>query len=210
MEDLGMHRVAAKFVPRILTADQKQQRVNVCIELRQLASDDETFLSRVITGDESWVYGYDPETKRQSSQWKGPMSPWPKKARQVKNNLKSMIITFFDIKGIVHKEFVPTGRTMNCGFYCEVLWRLREKVRRHRPQLWREQIWLLHYDNTPSHTSVLTHQFLAKNKIAVIPHPPYSHDLAPCDFFLFPKMKSKLKGRRFDTIEEIQAEWQSA
>jgi len=51
-EELGMHRVAAKFVPRILTAHQKQQRVNVCTELRQLASDDETFLSRVITGDE--------------------------------------------------------------------------------------------------------------------------------------------------------------
>jgi hypothetical protein len=56
-----MHCVAAKFVPRILTADQKQQRVEVCTELCHLASDDETFLSRVITGDESWVYGYDPE-----------------------------------------------------------------------------------------------------------------------------------------------------
>ena len=55
-EELGMHRVTAKFVPRILTADQKQQGVNFCTELRQLASDDETFLSRVITGDESWVY----------------------------------------------------------------------------------------------------------------------------------------------------------
>jgi len=66
-EELSMPRVAAKFVSRILIADQKQQRVNVCTELRQLASDDETFLSRVITGDESWVYGYDPETKQQSS-----------------------------------------------------------------------------------------------------------------------------------------------
>ena len=120
-EELGMHHVAAKFVPRILTADQKQQRVNVCTELRQLASDDETFLSRVITGDESWVYGYDPETKQQSSQWKSPTSSRPKKARQVKSNLKSMIITFFDVKGIVHKEFVPTGQTVNSGFYCEVL-----------------------------------------------------------------------------------------
>jgi hypothetical protein len=42
--------------------------------------------------------------------------------------------------------------------------------------------------------------------MAVIPHPPHSPDLAPCDFFLFPKMKLKLKGRRFDTIEEIQTE----
>jgi len=127
-EELGMHHVAAKFVPRILTADQKQQHVNVCTELRQLASDDETFLSRVITGDGSWVYGYDPETKRQSSQWKSPTSPRPNKARQVKSNLKSMIITFFDIKGIVRKEFVPTGRTVNSGFYYEVLRRLHEKV----------------------------------------------------------------------------------
>jgi hypothetical protein len=63
---------AAKFVPRILTADQKQQRVNVCTELLQLASDDETFLSRVITGDESWVYGYDPETKRHHPSGKTP------------------------------------------------------------------------------------------------------------------------------------------
>jgi hypothetical protein len=58
----------------------------------------------------------------------------------------------------------------------------------------------------PSHTSVLTQQFLAKDQMAVIPHPPYSPDSAPCDFFLFPKMKLKLKGCRFDTIEEIQAE----
>jgi len=74
MEELGMQRVAAKFVPRILMADQIQQRVSVCTELRQLASDDETFLSRVIT----------------SSQWKSPTSPRPKKARRVKSNLKSM------------------------------------------------------------------------------------------------------------------------
>jgi len=51
-----------------------------------------------------------------------------KRARQVKSNLKSMIITFFDIKGIVHKEFVPTGRTVSAGLYCEVLRRLCEKI----------------------------------------------------------------------------------
>jgi hypothetical protein len=109
----GMCRVAAKFVPRILTADQKQS-VDACTELCQLASDDETFLSRVITGDESWVYGNDPETKQQSSQWKSPQLPRPKKARQVKSNVKRMIIAFFDIKRIVH----------NSRFYCDVLWRL--------------------------------------------------------------------------------------
>jgi hypothetical protein len=67
---------------------------------------------------------------------------------------------------------------------------------------------MLHHDNAPSHTSVFTQQFLAKYKMVVIPHPPYSPDLVPCDFFLFTKIKLKLKGRQFDTIEEIQAESQ--
>jgi len=115
-----------------------------------------------------------------------------------------MIITFFDVKGTAHKEFVPTGQNVISGFYCDVLRRLHENVRRRRPKLWREQTWLLHHDKAPSLTSVFTHQFMAKNKMAVIPHPPYSPDLAPRDFFLFPKMKLKLKGRRFDTIEEIK------
>jgi hypothetical protein len=95
---------------------------------------------------------------------------------------------------------------VNSGFYCEVLRRLRENVRRRRPELWREQTWLLHHDKAPSHTSVFTQQFLAKNKMTVIPHPPHSPDLTPSDIFLFPKMKLKLKGRRFDTTDEIQAE----
>jgi hypothetical protein len=63
-----MHRVAAKLCPSILTADQKQQRVNFCTELRQLASCYETFLCRDISGDEIWVNGYDPEAKQQSFQ----------------------------------------------------------------------------------------------------------------------------------------------
>ncbi|PNF43638.1 hypothetical protein B7P43_G00695, partial [Cryptotermes secundus] len=55
----------------------------------------------------------------------------------------------------------------------------------------------------------LSNEILAKNKMAVVPHQPYSPDLAPCGFFLFAKMKVKLKGRRFDKVEEIQAETQT-
>jgi hypothetical protein len=65
---------------QFLTADQKQQTVSICEELHQIASDT-SFLSRVITGEESWIYGYDPETKEQSAQWKSPNSPILKRAR---------------------------------------------------------------------------------------------------------------------------------
>jgi hypothetical protein len=65
--ELGIHHITAKFVPRILTANHKQQRINVCDGLCQIVSDDVTFLSRVISGDKSWIYSYGPETKQQSS-----------------------------------------------------------------------------------------------------------------------------------------------
>jgi transposase len=68
---------------------------------------------------------------------------------------------------------------------------------------------LLHDDDTPSHRALATREFLAHNSIITCPHPPYSSDLAPCDFFLFPKMKLKLKGHRFDGLEEIQRESQN-
>jgi hypothetical protein len=77
-----MRRIAVKFVPRLLINDQKQRHVHVCLELHEKANKDPTFISRIITGDESCIYsyGYDPETKQQSSQWKSPQSPRAKKA----------------------------------------------------------------------------------------------------------------------------------
>jgi hypothetical protein len=98
-----------------------------------------------------------------------------------------MIFTFFDVKGIVHIEFVPTDKTVNSAFYCDVLRRLRENVRRRRSKLWQEQTWLLQNDKAPSHTYVLTQQFLVETNMSVIFHPIYSHDLALCEFFLFQK-----------------------
>jgi len=78
-EQLNMHRIAAKFVPRVLTHDQKYSRVTICQERKETVINDSTLLLNVITGDESIVYTYDPETKLQSSQWKSPGSPRPKK-----------------------------------------------------------------------------------------------------------------------------------
>jgi histone-lysine N-methyltransferase SETMAR len=113
-----MRCISARFVPRLLSDNQKAHRVSVCRELKQQARDDSNFVSNIITGDETRVYGYDPETKQQLSQWKLPNSPRPKKACQVHSNVKSMLITFFDNQGIVHKEIVPPGQTVNGKFYC--------------------------------------------------------------------------------------------
>jgi len=125
-----------------------------------------------------------------------------------KSKLKMMLICFFDQEGIAHQEFVPPAMTVNADFYRDVLRRLRENVRCKRPQKWRNQNLIIQHDNALAHRSFKVSQFLAKKNMTVIPHPPYPPDVAPCDFFLFPKLKLWMKGRTFDTIEEIQEESQ--
>jgi len=202
-EKLNMQRVATKFVSRVLTEDQKANRVNISQELLDRVSVDENVLKTIVTGDETWVYGYDVETKAQSSQWVGQGSLRPKKTRMSRPNMNVMLV-FFHWQGIIHHEFVPRGQTVNKEFYVAVLKRLREAVRWKRPQLWTNQSWVLHHDNAPAYSSFFVRNFLAKNETTLVPQPPYSLDLAPADVFLFPKMKSALKRRRFDTIDEIQ------
>jgi hypothetical protein len=104
------HCVTTTFVPRILTADQKQLCINICYELHQVASDDETFLSGVITGDKSWIYSYDRD--------KATILP----QEQMNSKVKSMLIICFDIKGIVDKEFILAGQTVHPTYYRDVLW----------------------------------------------------------------------------------------
>jgi hypothetical protein len=111
-----MHQVSAKFVPRVLTSDQKLQWFSIYEHLLQRANDDENLLKNVITGDKTWVYGYDVETKQQSSHWKSPASPCPKRAQQVCSQVKEMPLVFFDHWGIVHYEFTPEGQIIKAFF----------------------------------------------------------------------------------------------
>ncbi|UYV74394.1 ABL1 [Cordylochernes scorpioides] len=135
INDLGMRRVAAKFVPKLLNCDQKQHRMNIANEMLDSVRDNPNLLQRVITGDEAWVYGYDVDTKAQSSQWKLPHEPRPKKAHQVRSNVKVLLTVFFDCRGVVHDEFLPQGRTVNKEYYLQVMRNLREAIRQKRPDL---------------------------------------------------------------------------
>ncbi|XP_039314693.1 protein GVQW3-like [Solenopsis invicta] len=207
-DDLNMKKVCAKLVPKVLTDAQKNMRVLRCQELLEMCENDPNFLNSVITGDESWIFEYDPETKRQSSEWHTPSSPRPKKARMSKSRIKTMLIVFFDVRGIVHHEFVPTGTTVNAAFYLEVLKKLKKRVTRCRSDI--KNAWKLHHDNAPSHSAFVVNDFLAKTHTPLVSQPPYSPDLAPADFFLFPRLKQGLKGKHWGTITNIQAHVTSA
>jgi hypothetical protein len=115
-----------------------------------------------------------------------------------------MLIGFFCVKGIVHREFVPLNTMVNSWLHCDVLRRSRENVWQNRPEHWRNN-WLLHHDNAHAHTSLKTTEFVSNNNMVIVPHPPYS----PGDFCLFPKLKMKLKGWRYKTRSDIQKELQA-
>ena len=148
-EDLAMRRVLAKFVPKLLVEQQKQLCLEIAQDLLDCANSDSDFMKTIITGDETWVYGYDPETKFQSSQWKHHTSPRPKKARKVRSNVKLMLICFFDSRSIVLHEYAPARQTINKEYYLEVMRHLRDAVRRKRPEMWAARNWQLHHDNAP-------------------------------------------------------------
>ena len=150
--------------------------------------------------DENWIYCYDPDTKRQSSQWKHAGSPKPKKARQGKSTHKLLMVPFFDSTGMIYMHWVPTGQTDNKECYVEVLREFRKRFRRKRPALFKLGQWHFHQDNAPVHNSVLVIDYLTKMGIKTVPHRPYSPDLAPCDFWLFPK----LRGCRYETIKGMK------
>jgi len=98
---------------------------------------------------------------------------------------------------------VPPGQSVNQKFYLQVLERLRNTVVRICHEI--ANTWFLHHDNIPSHTSFVVREFLAQHNITTLPHPPYSPDLAPCNFLSFPKLKIHLKGHHFGTVENAQA-----
>jgi len=115
-----------------------------------------------------------------------------------------MLINFFVSQGVVHKEFVPEGKGVNAEFYKRGLDRLLKCVQRICPAAFCSRHFFL-YDNAPAHKAASVHQFLTQKSATILYHPPYRPDLSPPDYFLFPKLKMKLKeGLHFADFAKIQ------
>ena len=203
-EEQKMRKNCAKCVPKVIREDKKERRCHDSREMVELINSDPAVVDALVTCDESWIYCYDPETKRQSSQWKYAGSPKPKKARQSKSTHKLLMISVFDSSGIIYMHWVPTGQTVNKEYYVEVLRGLRKRFRRKRQAFFKSGLWHFHQDNATVHNSILVTDYLSKMGIKTVPQPLYSRDLASCDFWLFPQLKEKLRTGRYETIEEMK------
>ena len=208
-DHLKLSKLSARWVPRLLTSDQKSRRVVCSQENLQMAiSEGDTFWERLITTDETWLPFFTPETKEDSKQWLRKGSTPPVKAKSSPMQRKIMLTAFWDQQGIIHLDFLPDNETINSEYYCQVLEDVHHHLR-HRRRGKKSKGILLQQDNARPHTARRTIEKIEHLRWKLIPHPPYSPDLAPSDYALFPHMKQFLRGRRFSTREELETEARS-
>lgn len=202
-EILGVSKICARWVPRLLTDELKSVRVRASqAGLELLRHNPKDFWHRFITVDETWVHHYTPETKEDSKQWTKRGQSAPVKAKTVPSAGKVMATVFWDAKGILLIDYLGKGKTINAEYYTALLTGLDAVLRTKRPYLNKKKV-LFHQDNAPAHKAGITMAKLEELRYGLVEHPPYSPDLAPSDFFLFPQLKKNLSGQKFSSDAEV-------
>jgi len=136
-------------------------------------------------------------------EYRHPGSPSVKKFKLDPSAKKVTLTIFSDATGVLYMEFLTKGSTVNSDRYCATLRSLKQRIRRIRPE---RNTFLLHHDSARPHCSAETQDAMTSLKFTAVPHPPYSPDLAPPDFWLFPKLKETLKGQHFSSDAEVEAD----
>ncbi|UYV82452.1 hypothetical protein LAZ67_21002222 [Cordylochernes scorpioides] len=182
-EHLGLRKLSARWVPKLLTPEQKVIRRKLYSDnLALFEANPEEFVNIFVTMDETWAHHFTPESKQQSMQWRNSGSPPPKKARTVPSAGK--------------------GQTITGNYYANILKQLREAIKETRiGNLSRKIVY--HQDNAPSHRSMQAMAAIYDSGFELLPHAPYSPDLAPSDLHLFPHLKISLSGIHFRSVEEV-------
>lgn len=197
--ELGLVKVNLRWIPHTLTEENKKQRVELSCKILDLLEKGPSTWNSILTGDQTWIYWDNPQT----SKWIEKGSERPTCPKLTISAQKTMITVFFGYRGIVLIKMLPKDKRFNSQYMVDdILPSLEEKVIRYRPKSGLKGI-KLHIDNARSHNSKMTMQSISNYKIVRIPHPPYSPDIAPCDFWLFGKLKEYLKGKRFDSETEL-------
>ena len=204
-EELKMKKVCTRWVPCLLTEEQRQSRHDLCVmNLNMLEELGDNFWCRIITADETPLPHFMPETKRQCMQWVAPGESRPVHAKSAPSVGKFQLTVFWGCDGIIHMDYCPPKQTINAAYYSSLLQTVHSKLPRVRPgKIHKRPLFL--QDNARIHTAKVSMNKLRELKWQLLPHPAYSPDLAPSDFHLFGPLKDPLRGRRFDSESELKS-----
>lgn len=201
LREMGKIQKVGKWVPHALNERQMEQRKTTC-EILLTRYKRKSFLHRIITGDEKWIYLENPKRKKS---WVNPGSPSTSTARPNRFGKKTMLCTWWDQKGVVYYELLKPGETVNTQRYQQQLIELNHSLLIKRPEYERRQhkVIFLH-DNAPSHKAKAVCNTLETLKWEVLPHAAYSPDLAPSDYHLFASMGHALSEQHFSSYENVK------
>lgn len=188
------------WVPHQLTEANLTTRISICDLLRKRQEND-PFLKRMVTGDEKWVV-YDNVTRKRS--WGHSSEPPQTTSKAGLHPKKIMLSVWWDFKGVIYYELLPSGKTIDSTVYCSQLTKLNQAIRTKRPELANRKGVVFHHDNARPHTSLTTRNKLLRLGWDVLPHPPYSPDLAPSDYHLFRSLQNSMNGKTFKDEEAVK------
>ena len=192
-----------RWVPHFLTDEQLENRRAQSIELlRILQEQEKTDYRFLLTGDESWFFYYSPAT----GCWVHESEAAPEAERRSHYTEKTMIVIFWNLHGPAVVEAVPNGRSATGEYFRdEIMAKVCELEAFKEAKKKKKQFWI-HMDNAPIHRAETVKQYMDSAGLTRTPHPAYSPDLAPSDFYLFGTLKTRIKGVRFRSSDEIK-EW---
>ena len=200
-EDLGKRKLCARFVSHSLTLEQREDILEKTLSRWPMKT--KNCLTKLLLEMRPGVLPMNP--KQNDRFLNGLVSHPPAEETEIpKVPHQDHVDKFFDSQGVVNKEFVPEGKTVNAEFYKGVMDRLLKRIQRVRPTAYYSRDFALLHDNAPAHKAAIVCQFLTPQNVTTLYPPLYSPDLSPSDYFLFLKWKMRLKGLNFASVADIQ------
>ncbi|CAH1998866.1 unnamed protein product [Acanthoscelides obtectus] len=182
-------KLVSRWIPHLLTEEQKAARVNWCQKTRDRLNSGNSKNVYIVSGDESWIYCYESENKRQKAN----------KVIRSRSVSKKMVATFVSKAGHIATIPLDEQRTVTADWYTTIcLPKVITELRKINP----ERRIIVHQDNASSHTAQKIRQYLTEENVELLDHPPYSPDLSPNDFFTFPKIKNRLRANEWNMCFE--------
>jgi histone-lysine N-methyltransferase SETMAR len=198
---LGMKKYSLRWVPHDLSEHQKAQRVIDSQSLLEaLMEDAENNFVNIVTGDESWYYW----SYAHTSQWSPSRDNVPTRTQQKIDSKKSMFTLIFSGHGLLALVDLPKGQKLNSQYFCDVvLTRTQQAIKAITKKRTIDEIQI-HLDNCKVHNSLMTTQKLQELRVTRLPHPPYSPDISPCDFWFFGWSKEQMRGHSFTGPDQVR------
>ena len=199
MKAIGKVQRLGKWIPCDLSENNLMQRLEICIVLssRQYR---EPFLDRIVTGNEKWVLYVNMKRRKQWVDKDKAPEPTAKAGLHPK---KIMLCVWDNMKGILHFELLPNNQTVTGDLYAQQLERLKQAILQKQPALVNRRGVILLHDNARPHVSKIVQEKIKEFQWEILPHPPYSPDIAPSDYHLFLSLQNNLRQKTFEKQEDI-------